>query len=173
MHCRKVNFFVLFSILILTYVFLPITSTYAEERYKWIDSNNTESYFFDTATIKFTKDLSDKVNTNQIDVWIRIEYNSAGVQDRISVRKKNNIPTDGYENLSFTLRHTPFDIKNSKYSTLEIYDYDKYGNILDKHQARYVEWESIIPGSNSEYWLQEIKSYVITNWDSIMSRSKY
>jgi len=146
--------------------------SFAGERYKWLDSSETTTYSFDTETIMFAKKWDNTVDTSIIDVWFKLTYNEAGVNEEIALTKKAGLSTDGWEKLQQVKDHYQFNIKISQFKLLESYFYDINGNVLYKEIDKSSNWNNVIPGTYSESLLKGLKAYVTENWTTIYNRSK-
>lgn len=146
----------------------------AEERYKWIESNDRCGYFFDTQTIRFGKDFTGKVDSSLIDVWIKFVYNDAGRDEYINSRKKSKLSTDGYNELSHGFEHYIFNNKTNKFRLLYTADYKENGVLLDSYSfpSNLATWEDVIPNSLGEDWLRDATEYTTYNWSKVFSRSR-
>lgn len=147
-----------------------ITVFASPDRYQWIDSNDKVGYFFDTQTIKYSfSTYTGKPDTSKIDVWIKTVYTNDGVQGVIEERTRHQLPTDGFENLSYTLSHYKIS-RDNKISILEILDYDIYGNTLDTLSipAHQQEWKDVVPDSVGELWHQHVWKYSYIKANSLL-----
>ena len=148
-------------VFILTFVLLVglfIQQGYCTDRYYWLDSSDTTSFSLDTQTFNVSRDN----NWIYLNVWIEYKYNEAGIEKEISIRKKAELSTAGYEKLSYSLKHFIYAKNQSRkmYKLTQLIYYDIDGNVLDNitlpASDRYVE---AIPGSVGEHIEDKVFDY--------------
>lgn len=148
-----------------------IPSVFAEERFQWILSTDTTTYSFDTKTIKFGEGITGGINTSIIDAWLKIEVNEQGVVEAIQTLKNHNLPTEGYENYSYSMTRIQLNLRTNSYKEIISIDYGNRGEILLTHNLN-TSWKPVIPDTRIERALDVIKEYVSKNKDIIYDRSK-
>lgn len=147
---------------ILFFSIFSISQVHANERFQWIHSNNTTTFEIDTQRFNVTEDT----NWLYFDCWIKWKYNEQGVENLIAIRKEFHLPTDGYEDLEFSLKHELFAI-NKQNTIMEkgLYsvDYSSYGEPLDSVSFSISKWHETIPGSVFDAIALGVLQYKSTN----------
>ncbi len=133
----------------------------AADRFQWIYSNDTTAFKIDSLRLIATQDE----NWVYFDTWIMWDYNAQGVANWTDVRMKHNLPTKGYENLDYTLRHNIYAVsKNARVMSKTLYyaDYAFDGSVLDS-SALSSQFEDTIPDSLGETLAFVTFKYALNN----------
>lgn len=127
------------------------------DRYYLLISDETGEYYFDQQKFRVNTGNSDF----DYDVWVKIQHSDIGVQRVINNLARANLPTDGYENLDYTLCHYQIKTATQQLRTLEIIKYSKEGYVLYSYKAPWYEqvWEDTIPGTVGEMYVEQIHNY--------------
>lgn len=147
---------------ILFFSIFSISKVHANERFQWIHSNDTTTFEIDTQRFNST----DDTNWLYLDCWIKRKYNEQGVENVIAMRKEFQLPTNGYEDLEFSLSHELYAI--NKQNTIMVkglysVDYSSYGEPLDSISFPMVKWQETIPGSVFDAIALGVLQYKSTN----------
>lgn len=125
-------------------------------RYHWIYSDDYKSFAIDTRTFI----TGNNYDYYEYDVWIKVTYNEAGVQQVIINREKHDLRTDNYENLAFTLYHYQIKLYPHQLKTLKIVEYANDNSILSSYDAPFYEsFEDTIPDTIGEMIVDEAFKY--------------
>lgn len=137
-------------------------SASAEERFQWLFSSDTITFKIDSLRLIVTGDE----NILYFDTWIRWDYNTQGVTNLIDLRKKNNLPTKGYENLAYSLKHEMYSAgKDGRVMSKALYyaDYAFDGSLLDSFSFYGSRFEDVIPNSVGEQLAFETFNFALKN----------
>lgn len=141
---------------------LPSIPVHAQDRFHWICSSDTQTILLDTYTLNIV--LEKSAGWLVFDSWTKTQYNDQGKEQLIQNREKHNLPTEGYENLSYTLSHNYYTsnakVKLKKYKLISYIDYTNDGTILDSYSfPSNISWEEIVPESISDTVLIGLSNY--------------
>ncbi|MDD4049341.1 MAG: hypothetical protein PHI90_11135 [Clostridia bacterium] len=157
------NSYKIFALTLILIVGVFIQQGYCANRYYWLTSTDTITYSLDTQSIYVHKDN----NSIDFDVWVKFQYNEDGIQEVISYRNKNGLPTAGYENLKFSLRHEIFSINPSGrmiYKDIQYLHYDTNGKVLGSYTyPTSNSFIDIVPNSLGEAIFDKIGNYCSAN----------
>jgi hypothetical protein len=147
---------------------LSVVQAGAEESWKLILDDNLIKHFFDTDSIKVLRDQD--TNRIHLDVWIKVTYDGIGKETYRKSLQKAKIPTDGYENFSYTINHLLFE--DGKVCLLGVYDYTHAGMILRSFDSPVKCWLDIVPDSTIEVWYQQVMAFATANMRRIINRTR-
>ncbi len=140
----------------------------AESRWKLILDDDLIKHFFDTDSIKVVCD--DNTDCIYLNVWIKVTYQEAGKDTYLRSLRKAKIPTDGYENFSYTINHILFG--DGKICLIGVYDYTDTGVNLRSFDSPIGHWLDIVPSSIIEVWYQQVMAFATANMGKIIERSR-
>ena len=106
------------------------------ENYRLVYSGEHTKVALDTGKINHSVMQIQNRPFLYYDIWTKWIRDEAGVQEYINLRKKYGRSTEGYENLSYSLRHSIYALSSTPGASkticndIEIIDFDKNGKIL-------------------------------------------
>lgn len=112
------------------------------ENYHLVYSGEHTKVVLDTGKIKHSAMQMQNGPFLYYDIWTKWLYDEAAVQKYINIRKKHGRSTEGYENLSYSLRHSLYALISAPGASkkicrdIEIIDFDKNGKILADEDFR-------------------------------------
>lgn len=137
---------------------LPAQSS---ERWKWLSSTSTESFYFDTKSAKFLDE-----NNNWLDVWVRCDLTPTGAKEIVKQLNSQGYYDRKIKKIGFLLTHYNFSFSPLEKRILSWAAYDNQGNALICDGAplerKYLipRCQPIVPGTDEDLWLEIINSYL-------------
>ena len=172
--------FVLFTFVLLLTTSVCLASP-SNDRWEWLSSNDTCSFYFDKNTVKFgtkeqinnaTYTFHKTLDKSKIVVFIKTVYTDASREHMAGQAEAAGL----YElaeitlNTEYVIRKYEFDYTNRLLRSTGGAWYDSSGNLLIQ-QNDFAHWGDILPNSNAEHWAEVIHSYTMKNYDEISSRT--
>lgn len=171
---KKVSAFLLLFCLFLLIGTAPCSAE-SDDRFQWITSTDTNGYWFDKETIKFSRysmagSVSSYPNTNIIECWLKITYNQNGIDQAIETRKENQMEISGFDRLHFDMSLVLLDTRTKEFSFVSSTFYDTDGKTLDSITFR-VYPSAIVPNSIGETILKALQTFATANKQTLLNRS--
>ena len=154
------------SILALVVLFMMSCTVFAADRWYWVSSNDTESVFFDTTTIKFENRQPGHI---QFKAWVKFQYNEEGTQKLADQKHAVGDYSIDWSQVSYTLENVSIFLNGPYVSFHGIYYYDSNGSVL-LYVPESTPWISTVPGSVGEDIVRTLIIYTANNISSISKR---
>jgi hypothetical protein len=112
---------------------------------KWIlfGKSSVGIHYYDKRSI-------EKVNATIIKVWTKIKLSNEEKNKLIQERIKNNLPTDGWEELSEEVALNELDCANKTFKVNKLSDYNCHGKIINDLALKNKDMEKVTPETINE-----------------------
>lgn len=122
-----------------------------EKRGGWIHYGETRfgDCYFDAKSVSIVKPTIIKVSN-------KVKYSEAGKDRSIKERIRDNMPTDGWEKLDYTVFYDEFNCEDKTVKTKKVVDYNDEGEILEDFDFKRSLIEIVVPKSMNDLLLKQV-----------------
>lgn len=141
---------------------------YANDRWYWVASNDTENAYFDTQTIRVE---NKRTNNLQLHLWAKFTYNQEGINELAQSKYAAGNNSVNWYNVAYSLDEVSISLNDSSVLFHTTYYYDKDNKIIySLYKQEYTGWIQPPPGSMGEKIVTSAIIYAGNNINAIGTR---
>jgi hypothetical protein len=156
--CAFVRKFTAFAIVIALLILASIPCFAADDRYLEVYKDKLMTISIDT--------YNTTVNPNDdtINTWLKKVYTEAGKRDMVRQLKKYKLYNESYDNISHSMDHQIFRIKQASYKATLTVHYNTDSEVIETFEYPNPQFQMIVPDSVWETVYKNTRKYAVSKF---------